>query len=699
MEPPVYPQLGFPMMNVLSRFRYGLCVLAYCLLTVVAGHAQAPQNPTAQPGDGLVFLSWTPPSVDTDEAIACYRVYRDQKAIPDDTPSDLRDLVVATFETPTDSPSFDDADVTNGLTYFYRVTAGVVEQDEGDVSTPCASPNVEESNFSNQVSATPTGPVTVTITEPSVPVTDPVAAGTAVEVRAEVENAAPGSVEFRYRQGGRDRFAALPMQQRGDAFVASIPADSVTVRGAEFFVTAQDNRGGVARAPAEDEASVRVRSDRLSFSQAGGTAQSAYRMVSFPTALDDDRLAALFEDSLGPPDNTRWRLFGIGNGRLAGPDDYEERTDMSTSLAPGRALWLITRADAALDSGPATSIRTDQPFRIPLEEGWNLIANPFAFDVPRSNLRAEDTSGSLQDVFGYDGTFVPRTGTDVLAPYRGYLVRLSDGSSGTLVIEPHLDVGLTSRSASSRLQTDWILNVEARVQQARDAHNTFGVASDASDGLDRQDGREPPPIGRYVSLAFAPAAAPTASLWRDVRPDARTVQFWDAQVRTNVAGVVQLTVTGLSQVPDSYGVWLVDPVQKAAQDLRRSATYHFSAAGDAKPKPLRFVVGPSKAVSDALADRPSSASEVALLPSAPHPIRTHATLRYRLPDAGPVTLELYDLLGRRVSTLVDRQHQSAGLHTLSWAAEADGRALSSGTYVLRLHAGGVSRTRRLVVVR
>jgi len=667
-------------------------------LAVATGHAQAPETLTAQPGDGLVSLSWTPPSIDADEVVSCYRVYRDRESIPDDTPSELRNLVVATLETP-DPPSFDDLEVTNGVSYFYRVTAGIVEQDEGDVSTPCASGNVEESDFSNQVSATPTGPVTLSIREPSVPVTDPVAAGTAVAVRAEVENAAPGSVELRYRQGGRDRFASVSMQQNGEVFVASIPADSVTVRGAEFFVTAQDGRGGVARAPAEQEASVRVRTQRLSFSQAGGTAQSAYRMVSFPAALDDARLAALFEDTLGPLDNTQWRLFGIGDGRLDGPEDYEERTDMGESLAPGRALWLITRSDVTLDGGPATSLRTDQPFRISLDEGWNLVANPFAFDVPRSNLRVEDTSGSLQDVFGYEGTFVPRTDGDVLAPFRGYLVRLTDGSSGTLVIEPHLDVGFNAAAVPARPPMAWQLNVDARVAQARDAHNTLGVAPDASSGVDPRDGHEPPPIGRYVSLAFMPSGSSDVPLWRDVRPDAQTVQVWDARVQTNVAGVVRLSVTGLTEVPDSYGVWLVDPAQDSPQNLRRSATYHFSAAGEADPKRLRFVVGPPGAVNEILGDRQNRPSQVALLPSAPHPVRTHATLRYRLPDAGPVTLEVYDLLGRRVATLIDRQRRAAGVHTMSWAAEVGGRALSSGTYVLRLQAGGVTQTRRLVVVR
>ena len=60
---------------------------------------------------------------------------------------------------------------------------------------------------------------------------------------------------------------------------------------------------------------------------------------------------------------------------------------------------------------------------------------------------------------------------------------------------------------------------------------------------------------------------------------------------------------------------------------------------------------------------------------------------------GGVTLELHDLLGRRVATLVDNRRT----HTYNWTPSSG--TVSSGTYMLRLRARDATRTRRLAVVR
>lgn len=673
----------------------GRVLLAYVLLVPGAVLAQQPQNLTASASEDAVDLSWDAPDLDSDETVECYRVYRDTVEIPDSDPSEQADRRLAEANPPPGNPGFTDEDVTSGVTYYYRVTADVAER---GVSVSCGGPLTEETDFSNQASATPTAPVMIEITSPDLPVSDPVDAGSAVEVRAEVTNASEGGTELHYQRGGEGSFTTISMQGGNENFSATIPADDVTIRGVSFFVTSND-RGTTIRAPESGVASIRVTTDQLSFTQTGGTAQSAYRMVSFPTQLDEARLSSLFEDTLGPPDNTQWRLFAIGDGELASSDDYVERTNMSRILDSGQALWLITRSNATLDSGSGTSIRTDEPFRISLQSGWNLIGNPFAFDVPRSQLRVGDASGMLQEVFGYDGTFVPLTGSDVLEPFHGYLVHLSGDASGTLVIDPSAEGGEETSVAKNGSSLSWHLDVAARVERARDVHNTLGVARDATEAVDAFDGREPPPIGQYVSLSFHPPGRTDVSLWRDVRAGTQRVRTWTGAVRTNISGLVTLDVSGIQTVPDDQAVWLVDPVLDVTQNLRRTSRYQFSADGEEAPRRIRFVVGPSEAVQRTLGRSVTTPSEVELLPSAPHPVLTHTTLRYGVPDEARVTLELYDLLGRRVASLVDGKRVSAGYHTLSWTARAGGRALSSGTYLLRLQADDVTRTQRLVVVR
>ena len=61
-------------------------------------------------------------------------------------------------------------------------------------------------------------------------------------------------------------------------------------------------------------------------------------------------------------------------------------------------------------------------------------------------------------------------------------------------------------------------------------------------------------------------------------------------------------------------------------------------------------------------------------------------------------LEVFNLLGQRLATLVDAE-RSAGVHTAQWdATDAAGRAVGAGVYIYRLSSGGMTESRRMVLV-
>jgi len=80
--------------------------------------------------------------------------------------------------------------------------------------------------------------------------------------------------------------------------------------------------------------------------------------------------------------------------------------------------------------------------------------------------------------------------------------------------------------------------------------------------------------------------------------------------------------------------------------------------------------------------------------NAPNPVAGATTIRYALPQAANVTLTVYDVLGRRVRTLVSGEKQTAGRKRIRFAAGG----LSAGVYVVRMQAGSFTETRRMVVV-
>ena len=86
--------------------------------------------------------------------------------------------------------------------------------------------------------------------------------------------------------------------------------------------------------------------------------------------------------------------------------------------------------------------------------------------------------------------------------------------------------------------------------------------------------------------------------------------------------------------------------------------------------------------------------EVSLSQNYPNPFNPQTTIEYALPVAGDVSLIVYDMLGREVTTLLNGP-QTAGRHTVNF----DAAHLSNGTYVYRLVAPNKTITRTMVLVK
>lgn len=85
--------------------------------------------------------------------------------------------------------------------------------------------------------------------------------------------------------------------------------------------------------------------------------------------------------------------------------------------------------------------------------------------------------------------------------------------------------------------------------------------------------------------------------------------------------------------------------------------------------------------------------------ASPNPLVANASVSFTLDEPGMVSLKIFDLTGRAVSTLVDQQ-LSSGEHAVQWNGRGDdGQPLSSGLYFCRVTSGGVSEMTGLCVLR
>jgi hypothetical protein len=86
--------------------------------------------------------------------------------------------------------------------------------------------------------------------------------------------------------------------------------------------------------------------------------------------------------------------------------------------------------------------------------------------------------------------------------------------------------------------------------------------------------------------------------------------------------------------------------------------------------------------------------EYALEQNFPNPFNPTTTIHYQIPNAGHVTLKVYDMLGREVATLVNQEQEQG-----QYSATFDASRLASGVYISKLTAGDYTKTMKMVLMK
>ncbi len=106
-------------------------------------------------------------------------------------------------------------------------------------------------------------------------------------------------------------------------------------------------------------------------------------------------------------------------------------------------------------------------------------------------------------------------------------------------------------------------------------------------------------------------------------------------------------------------------------------------------------------------DDPTSVDEKRALPVAfrleqnyPNPFNPSTTINFALPQQAQVTLEVYNMLGQRVATLVAGEELTAGHHNVVWNGRNQmGNPVASGVYIYRIQAGDFTDVKKMLFLK
>lgn len=352
---------------------------------------------------------------------------------------------------------------------------------------------------------------------------------------------------------------------------------------------------------------------------------------------------------------------------------------------PGRGFWV--QSDQHVEPGVhnASAVVGDS-YTVPLEKGWNIIANPFG--APMDWAAVQAANGLSQGLWRWEGHF---SQTDTFTPaHQGEAFYFLNATGLETLVIPAPSVA-RSRLADTRRRALFKLTAHREGQVASAIQ--VGFAPDAAPGFDGYDQFAPPGYFEAASLRLTRSTnGPT--LATELRPWQGEGQIFDVDLAAPAHAPITLRADGLADF-SGHAVYLVDLERSVVYDLHRQPLV--TMVPEEATHRLRLIIGTA-----AFAE----ATSAALVPQAlalgnyPNPFNPSTSITYTVPsNSQPVRLEVFDVTGRLVQVLVDGV-QEAGSHQVTWGGtDRAGVPLASGVYLSRLRVGEQVRVHRMLLMK
>ncbi len=508
-------------------------------------------------------------------------------------------------------------------------------------------------------------------------------AGQAVKVSLTITDPESGvsSVEMNYGESTSfdwtETYVALT-NTSGNIWEFTIPATAVKEQGIEYIVTAYNNNGDYSDTGIIG-VSITIDQNGLTIPFSAGSAQNNYKIVSIPLTLESKSVDNVFGDDFGKyGDKSKWRLFRYSGGKT-------NELNGSSSINPGEGYWLLSSASATLDSGPGKTVgRISEPFTINVTQGFNQIGNPYVInllwdDIKTYSYDTHDNStlglGNLRTYSG--GSWSNGT---ILNKYEGGFVMAN--TAGTLVFPAE------KKAAAGRVESkpivplrnsidmdNWELNFELSNSLQTMNFSGIGMNRNASEQYDRFDDFTVPRFMDYIELNHASKELFNISYTKDIVPTAEN-HVWEFFVESNANELMTMKWDNSYFGQNDKQLVLWDVNQQRGLDMRSISQYIFNKSSSGH---FKVYFGDEKFIKEKTA-----VDQLVFHDVFPNPASDRVTISFSVPTDDRVTVDVIDLLGRKIATVADG-HFTAGYHEINWnTTDHAGNALSNGIYITQV---------------
>ncbi len=400
-----------------------------------------------------------------------------------------------------------------------------------------------------------------------------------------------------------------------------------------------------------------------------------------------------------------------GNATVVRYDPYTEQykwfpDPAITNIEPGMGFWLLnlTRADVVLPAD-ATPVSQEDTYSVRLAQGWNQIGSPFTVSMPLDEVRVIAANGSewsmeeaysrrllLPTAFAYDAAANDYTWDAVLSdtmldPYRGYWILAYEPI--TLQFPPPTLLAPASAADSSVVlgggaADGWNVSMKVAAAGREKVGRSFGVRSEAEDGVDITDISQPPLAAANVtgvaSASFVVGDGPVHLADRllvDNRSAGSSMEWRLAVTTCGADEKVTVTWGDLgTQLPASLIATLVDPAVGERVYMRTNTSYTYLTRAANETRVLDVIVqerGANTLSLTSVAAQQAPGGQVGIT--------------YSLSAAADVDIVMRNISGVPVAEVVTNRTSAEGINTVMWnGVNRGGARVPAGSYICHIRA-------------
>ena len=304
---------------------------------------------------------------------------------------------------------------------------------------------------------------------------------------------------------------------------------------------------------------------------------------------------------------------------------------------------------------------SDASYSIPLHSGWNLISNPFNQSVTWSSVTSKNSI--TQPIWSYNGSY---NQSSTFEPYQGYYYYNSTDLNSLKI--PYTSI---LGKVSTGNYGDIIISLK-RSGRVLDAIN-LKFDNLSKNELDEFDIYSPGDLYTDASINILhPEGNARANI---LKTDSRSVlgdgQEYLIKIKNENSDVLFLSVS--NNKLDSP-IYLIDDDLTNVEELIGDVNLHQLV----KSKMYRLIIGKKEYVEQLKQEY--LPKEFQIFQNYPNPFNPTTLIRFALPSKDNVLMEVYNILGEHVRTLVNNIVYEAGKYEIEFSA----KDLASGVYLLRL---------------